>query len=165
MRGSAPSTSIGLGVAIALVAIAAWASAPDVGQPLMRIHFIPFAVQTHGPVTRQDIQEAAFYRLVLGRSPARSPREPDPPLTTKLPVILRARPAAAKLAEEFIRLKVEAAESAYYVDNRGVVLESTSGRTFQLSRDEMQRIHDEIVGLRGVVDVDVCSGLSCLQSQ
>jgi hypothetical protein len=140
--------------------LAAHASAQDAGKPLMRVYFIPFAVETSTPVTTADIEEAGFYRLVLARSPNRSPREPVPPLVSSLPAMLRAHPTAAKLEELFIRLKVEVGETTYHVDNKGTVRESTSGRTFQLTKREMERLGKDIVGLRGVVDLDVCHGLS-----
>ncbi len=158
MHRRAYAVSVGAAVGVLVAALAA---AQDAVQPLMRIYFIPFAVETHAPVTKEDIEKAGFYRIILGRPSQISPRAPDHPLVTKLPAVLRAHPSARKLDELVIRLKVEGGGATYYVDKEGTVLESTSGRTFQLTRDEMQRLHKDIVGLRGVVDVDVCSRLPC----
>jgi hypothetical protein len=148
-----------------VILLATLVAAQDAAKPLMRIYFIPFAVETQGPVTKEDIEQASFYRIALGRTRERSPREPDPLLVTRLPAVLRAHPTVQKLRENFIRLKVEAGGTAYYVDNKGTVLESSSGRMFHLTKDEMQRLNQDIVNLRGVVDVDVCSGLTCPSSK
>ena len=128
-------------------------------QPLIRIYYMPFDVLTYAPVQRQDIERASPYRIVIGHP--RTPRESDHPLVAKLPTTLEAHPTTEKLQENHIRLKVEAAGKTYYVDRFGTVLETTSGHGYQLSKDEMERINDDITGLRGVVDVDVCTGPSC----
>jgi hypothetical protein len=75
--------------------------------------------------------------------------------------MLAAHPTTAKLQENHIRLKVVAAGKTYFVDRDGTVLEITSDQRYQLSKEEMQRISEDILGLRGVVDIDVCGSVVC----
>lgn len=148
-------------VAVSLtILVASFAAADDVMQPQMRIYFLPFYVETYVALQRQDIERRSPYRLVIGRN-ARTPREPDHPLVAKLPTMLAAHPTMEKLQENHIRLKLVVGGKTYYVDRDGTVLETTSGQRYQLSKDEMERISEDIVSLRGVVDVDVCSGILC----
>ena len=160
-----PSTGCGVFTCALVVLLAALVAAQDIVPPLMRIYFMPFADQTAVPVTKENIEEMGVYRIVLGRTRDRSPLEADPVLVTRLPPLLRAHPTVQKVREHFIRLKVDAGGTAYYVDNKGTVLESTSGRTFQLTKEEMRRLEKDIVNLRGVVDVDVCGSLVCQMSK
>jgi len=72
--------------------------------------------------------------------------------------MLRAHRGGQGLREDFIRLKVVTEWDVYYVDHRGAILEQSTGRTFQLTKNEMDDIHKQISGLRGVVDIDVPNG-------
>ena len=62
--------------------------------------------------------------------------------------MLRAHPRSLRLREDFIRLKVATEWDVYYVDDKGAVLEQSTGRTFQLTKNEMDSIHKQISGLR-----------------
>jgi len=138
---------------------AAYGAAQNHPEPLMRIYYMPFympfAIQTDAPVTKNDIEGASLFRILLGRPAKLSPFELDNPLVARLRAMLRAHPATQRLREDFIRLKVVTEWDLYYVDNKGVILEQATGRTFQLTKSEMDNIHTQISGLRGVVDIDV----------
>jgi hypothetical protein len=124
----------------------------------MRLYYMPFAIQTDAPVTRNDIEGASPFRIVFGRPARLSPFQPDNPLIARLRAMLRAHAATQRLREDFIRLKVVTEWDLYYVDHKGTVLEQSTGQTFQLTKNEMENIHAQISGLRGVVDIDVPDG-------
>jgi hypothetical protein len=130
-------------------------------QPLTRLYYMPFAIQTDAPVTRNDIEGASLFRIVLGRPAKLSPFQPDNPLIASLRTMLRAHPRSQQLREDFIRLKVATEWDVYYVDNKGAVLEQSTGQSFQLTKNEMDSVHTQISGLRGVVDIDVPNGTLC----
>jgi hypothetical protein len=158
LKRSAPTTRLVGGTSIAIAAVflcAAFGAGQDHPQPVMRIYYLPFAIQTDAPVTKSDIEEASSLRLILGRPAKLSPFQPDNPLIARLQAILRARPATQRLREDFIRLKVVTEWDLYYVDNKGTVLEQATGRTFRLTKNEMDNIDAQISSLRGVVDIDV----------
>jgi hypothetical protein len=142
-------------VATAALLCARYGDAQTQAKPLMRLYYMPFAIQTDGPVTKSDIEEASLFRIVFGRPAKLSPFQPDNPLIVQLRAMLRAHATTQRLREEFIRLKVVTEWDLYYVDQKGTVLEQSTGRTFQLSKGEMDSIHAQISGLRGVVDLDV----------
>jgi len=127
-------------------------------EPLMRLYYMPFAIQTDAPVTRNDIEEASPFRIVVGRPAKLSPFQQDNPLIVNLRAMLRAHHGGPGLREDFIRLKVVTEWDVYYVDHKGAVLEQSTGQRFQLTKNEMADIHKQISGLRGVVDVDVPNG-------
>ena len=158
LRRGVPTKRIIRSALIAIAAVllcAAYGAAQDHPQPLMRIYYMPFAIQTDAPVTKNDIEEASPFRIILGRSTlvARAPRP-----SIRLRAILRSHPATQRLREDFIRLKVVTEWDVYYVDHKGTILEEATGRTFQLTKNEMDNIHAQISGLRGVVDIDVPNG-------
>ena len=161
LRRGVPTKRIIRSALIAIAAVllcAAYGAAQDHPQPLMRIYYMPFAIQTDAPVTKNDIEEASPFRIILGRSAKLSPFQPDNPLIVRLRAILRSHPATQRLREDFIRLKAVTEWDVYYVDHKGTILEEATGRTFQLTKNEMDNIHAQISGLRGVVDIDVPNG-------
>jgi hypothetical protein len=149
-----------LAALLLVVLFATAAVAQDqVAKPIMRIYFMPFANRTYAPITKDNIEDASPFRIVLGRPPKLSPLQPSHPLIAKLPAMLRAHPARNSLDEDFIRLKVLVDAAAFYVDNTGIVLEQSTGQTFQLQKNEMEYIEQQIGNLRGVVDLDLYTGL------
>lgn len=118
----------------------------------MRVYFIPFTSETYIPITMANIESNSSYAIWFAK-------QTPPSLTARHPLIdrferlLRSRPSAAKIATHFIRLKVVLPTGTFYVDQGGTVLERGSGRTFQLSEEQMQQFEREIVYLDGVIDV------------
>ena len=109
----------GVSVAATVLLCAAYGTAQNHPEPLMRIYYMPFAIRTDAPVTMNDIEEASPFRIILGRPAKLSPFQPDNPLITRLRAMLRARPATQRLREDFIRLKVVTEWDLDYGDRKG----------------------------------------------
>jgi hypothetical protein len=125
----------------------------ELDHPLMRVYFIPFDVLTYVGITMDSVENASTYAIwfMKGRPPA---REEEHIFISKLRRHLESRPAPGKkIADNFIRLKVDFGEQTFFVDQKGTIVEKDSGKTFTLSKAQMRQIENDILYFAGVVDL------------
>jgi len=116
-----------------------------VQQPPLNLSFMPFDVETVVPVTAENIGEQGRMFFFLGRHA----------FVGRLRALLLSRPAKGQLLTTGIRLKADFGPptGTILADRDGLVLDTTRGLTYRLTKDARQRIEREIASYVGVVDV------------
>jgi len=114
-------------------------------EPLLRLYFVPFAIETYIPITTANIEEHGNTIWFLEAHP----------FIPKLSAALKSRPTKRQILSNGIRLKADLGPSAgvFFVDRNGTVLNEQSGATFVLLPKELERLEKEIRYFIGVVDV------------
>ncbi|MFQ5853603.1 MAG: hypothetical protein ACE5JU_23845 [Candidatus Binatia bacterium] len=123
----------------------------EVHEPLMRIYFLPFGIVTYLPITMSNIEETSDYAIWFMKK--HPPEEGEHPFISKIQKLLQSRPVRVAINEFAIRLKVVLNNDVFFVDQNGIVLEKSSGKTFSLSKPQMEEIENDIKYFSGVIDI------------
>jgi hypothetical protein len=135
---------VGLTVALIGLIVPVVLSAADTKFKTMKIHFIPFLVETYVPVTMSDIESSSHVVLWFTQSHI---------FMNDLRRVLTARRASRSIDDRVIRLKVELDTETFFVDKDGVVFEPSTGASFRLTSDDLSDVQKRILYFSGVVDI------------
>lgn len=112
---------------------------------LMKIYFIPFAIETYVPVTESNIEDTSIYAIWFTQ---------QHPFISRLHKLLQSKRITGKMDNRVVRLKVEFVKEneVFYVDRDGIVAKD-SADYYKLSQKAQNEIESEIKHFSGVVDI------------
>jgi len=115
------------------------------GEPILRLYFLPFSIETYLPVTAANIEEHGHAIWFME----------EHPFISKLRSMLQAHPAKSEILSKGIRLKADfrIPKAVFLVDRNGTVQRKDSGATFRLEQREVDQLEQEIRYFFGIVDV------------
>jgi hypothetical protein len=137
---------IGLGILAVICALAGSASGkPTSSEPLLKLYFIPFPIETYLPITKNNIHEQGSSIWFLEQNP----------FVSKLKTILQSRAAKRQVLPGHIRLKADFGQTSevFFVDQKGTVLNEKTGATFALTVEQMSQLERDLDSFKGAVDV------------
>ena len=124
------------------------------GKTMMQIYFIPFSIETYVPITINDIVDKSLYVIWFTK---------DHPLIPYFQRTLQMSPTKRKLDDRVIRMKVEFGQNTFFVDKEGGVLNKESGKSYRLSKKQLDEIENKILYFSGAIDVNATKGLKLLR--
>jgi hypothetical protein len=102
----------------------------------MKIYYMPFGIQTYVPVTKEDIEKRALYRLNVPQSSKDA---------IKILGLLDSGHETDDFNNQVVRLKVvTSAGRSYYADSMGNV-EALSKRS-RISLNDLEKVIDKLIG-------------------
>lgn len=119
-------------------------------EAMMRVYFIPFAIETYVPITMTNIEDKSLHAIWFTK---------EHPLINKLRNLLRLRPAREDIDNRVVRLKVQFVRDTFYVDQEGRVIEENTGKKFRLSKKQLDEIEKSILYFAGVIDIKASKSL------
>lgn len=133
-----------VGVLLVLVCLLSEATS-TAQQPPLNFSFMPFDVVTVVPVTAENISEQGRSFFFLGRHA----------FVYRLRASLLSLPASGQLDTTRIRLKADFGPPTGIIlaDQEGLVLDTTRGLMYELTKNARHRIEREIASFVGVVDI------------